>query len=204
MSTAIIGTGGIRLIPKDLAMALSETARKTHDELFSNHVSTLAVTDPELIEYFDNFAFDEVLRYGSLDTKTRLMVLLAALVSCQTLSEYLIILGAARNIGVIPIEVKEIVYQNVPLRGPGQGLRLHPCHQRRPLPLHPLRHRPADARTTDVRHTRRPRRLRSTSARPRRCQPQSRQRPRRAPRRYHAAAAVHRLPPHPERPRCHQ
>jgi hypothetical protein len=42
-------------------MAPSEQAQKTHDELFPNHVSTLVVTDPELIETFDNFAFDEVL-----------------------------------------------------------------------------------------------------------------------------------------------
>jgi 4-carboxymuconolactone decarboxylase len=32
--------------------------------LFPGHVSTLKQTDPELIEYFDNFAFDEVLRHG--------------------------------------------------------------------------------------------------------------------------------------------
>ena len=31
-------------------MAPSERARKNHDELFPGHVSTLAVTDPELIE----------------------------------------------------------------------------------------------------------------------------------------------------------
>jgi len=36
-------------------MAISDTARKNHDELFPGHVSTLAVTDPELIEHFDNF-----------------------------------------------------------------------------------------------------------------------------------------------------
>ncbi len=64
-------------------MAPNETARKHHDELFPGHVSTLAVTDPELIEYFDNFAFDEVLRYGNLDSRTRLMVQLAALIAVQ-------------------------------------------------------------------------------------------------------------------------
>ena len=42
-------------------MAPNERAQKNHDELFPGHVSTLAVTDPELIEVFDNFAFDEVL-----------------------------------------------------------------------------------------------------------------------------------------------
>jgi hypothetical protein len=33
-------------------MAPNERARKNHDELFPGHVSTLAVTDPELIESF--------------------------------------------------------------------------------------------------------------------------------------------------------
>ncbi len=42
-------------------MNISETANKNHAELFPNRKSILAVTDPELIEVFDNFAFDEVL-----------------------------------------------------------------------------------------------------------------------------------------------
>jgi 4-carboxymuconolactone decarboxylase len=60
-------------------VAISDVARKNHEDLFPGHVSTLAVTDPELIEYFDNFAFDEILRHGDLDTRTRLMTQLAAL-----------------------------------------------------------------------------------------------------------------------------
>jgi 4-carboxymuconolactone decarboxylase len=63
-------------------MAVSDPARRNH-ELFPGHVSSLAVTDPELIEYFDNFAFDEVLRHGRLDNRTRLMVILASLVGAQ-------------------------------------------------------------------------------------------------------------------------
>ena len=98
-------------------MAVSETARKNHDELFPGHVSTLAVTDPELIEIFDNFAFDEVLGYGDLDTRTRLMVQLASMIACQALSEYRVMLGAALTVGVTPIEAKEIVYQAVPYVG---------------------------------------------------------------------------------------
>lgn len=41
-------------------MEPNERARQKHDELFPGHVSNLAVTDPELIETFDNFTFDEV------------------------------------------------------------------------------------------------------------------------------------------------
>jgi 4-carboxymuconolactone decarboxylase len=98
-------------------MAISDRAREIHDELFPGQVSTLKVTDPELIEYFDNFAFDEVLHHDSLNTKTRLMVQLAAMIACQALSEYRVMLGAALTAGVTPIEIKEIVYQAVPYAG---------------------------------------------------------------------------------------
>ena len=98
-------------------MNISETANKNHEKLFPNHESTLKITDPELIEVFDNFAFDEVLGYGDLDTETRLMVILGALIGSQTLSEYEIMLEGALNVGVTPIEIKEIVYQSVPYVG---------------------------------------------------------------------------------------
>jgi 4-carboxymuconolactone decarboxylase len=98
-------------------LSISETARKNHVELFPNRKSTLAVTDPELIEVFDNFAFDEVLAYGNLDTRTRLMVILAAMIASQALGEYKVMLGGALNVGVTPVEVKEIVYQAVPYVG---------------------------------------------------------------------------------------
>ena len=101
-------------------MAISDTARKNHDELFPGRVSTLAVTDPELIEYFDNFAFDEVLQHSDLDQRTRLMTQLAALIAVQALSEYRVMLGAALTAGVTPIEAKEIVYQAVPYAGMGK------------------------------------------------------------------------------------
>lgn len=98
-------------------MRISETAIKNHEALFPNRKSTLIATDPELIEVFDNFAFDEVLEYGNLDTQTRMMVILASMIACQALSEYKVMLGAALNVGVIPVAVKEIVYQAVPYVG---------------------------------------------------------------------------------------
>ena len=98
-------------------MAPNEHAVKNHEELFPSHISTLAVTDPELIETFDNFAFDEVLRHSSLDVRTRLMVQLVAIVAGQALTEYRVMAGAALNVGVTPIEIKEIVYQAVPYLG---------------------------------------------------------------------------------------
>src|SRR5690349_20195478 len=102
---------------KAKTMRITETALNNHEELFPNRKSTLMVTDPELIEVFDNFAFDEVLAYGHLDTRTRLMIILASLIASQALAEYRVMLGGALNVGVTPIEIKEIVYQAVPYVG---------------------------------------------------------------------------------------
>jgi 4-carboxymuconolactone decarboxylase len=98
-------------------MAPNARAQDNHDRLFLGYVSKLAVTDPELIETFDNFAFDEVLAHGDLDARTRLMVQLASIIACQALREYRVMLGAALAVGVTPVEIKEIVYQAVPYVG---------------------------------------------------------------------------------------
>ena len=95
----------------------NERASRNHDTLFPVHVSTLAVTDPELIETFDNFAFDEVLAESKLDARTRLMVQLAAMIASQVVAEYRVMIGAALAVGVTPVEIKEIVYQAVPYVG---------------------------------------------------------------------------------------
>ncbi len=101
-------------------MAITEAARRNHDLLFPQRRSTLADTDPELVEVFDNWAFDEVLRDEALDVRTRLMVQLAALIASQALGEFRVMLGAALEVGVTPVEVKEIVYQAVPYLGMGK------------------------------------------------------------------------------------
>lgn len=98
-------------------MPPNEQARTAHDALFPGYVSALAVTDPELMEAFDNFAFDEVLRDSTLDVRTRLMVQLASIIACQALREYRAMAGAALTVGVTPVELKEVVYQAVPYVG---------------------------------------------------------------------------------------
>ena len=101
-------------------MPISPTAQQNHDRLFPGHVSTLAQSDPELVEVFDNFAFDEVLRHGDLDPRIRLMTQLAALIAAGAVGEFRVMLGAAFTVGVTPVEAKEIVYQAVPYVGMGR------------------------------------------------------------------------------------
>ena len=98
-------------------MAITDTARRNHDAMFPDHRTTLKVSDPELVELFDNWAFDEVMRDAPLELRTRLMVQLAAIIACQAVSEYRVMLSAALHVGVTPVEAKEIVYQAVPYVG---------------------------------------------------------------------------------------
>lgn len=45
------------------------------------------------------------------------MVTLAAVIGAHGLSEFTVMVGAAMNVGVTPIEIKEIVYQSAPYVG---------------------------------------------------------------------------------------
>jgi len=96
---------------------ITENAVRNHDELFPNHESKLQKTDPEFIELFDNWAFDEVIRQSQLDAKTRVMMILASTIASQSLGEYRVMVGAALNVGLIPVVIKEILYQSVPYVG---------------------------------------------------------------------------------------
>ena len=96
---------------------LTENSVRNYEELFQNHESKLQKTDPEFVELFDNWAFDEVIRQSKLDTKTRIMLILASTIASQALGEYKVMVGAALNVGLTPIEIKEILYQSVPYVG---------------------------------------------------------------------------------------
>lgn len=74
-------------------------------------------TDPELMEFFGNWAFDEVTSYGNIDTKTRMMMIFASTIANGAITESKLFVTAALNIGVTPIQVKEIIYQAIPYVG---------------------------------------------------------------------------------------
>ena len=101
-------------------MSITEASKKYHEKMFPGYHSKFQETDPEFIERFDNFAFDEVVNSDDLDGRTRMMAILATLVGCQGIDEYKVMLPAALNFGVTPVEVKEIVYQAVAYLGIGR------------------------------------------------------------------------------------
>ncbi len=103
-------------------VATSEKATARHDRMFPGQVSQLTKTDPEFAERFDNFALDEVIAQSRLDDRTRMTAILAALVGCQGIDEFIAMLPAALNLGVTPVEAKEVVYQAVAYLGTGRVL----------------------------------------------------------------------------------
>ena len=90
--------------------------------MFPGYVYRFLETDPEFIERFDNFAFDEVINEpnAQLDDKTRFIVILATLLGCQGTDEFRAMVPAAMEFGVTPTEIKEIVYQAVAYLGIGR------------------------------------------------------------------------------------
>ncbi len=92
---------------------LTPKAIMNHEKFWPNYESTARETDPELIEIFDNWAFDEVYSHSNLDDKTRTLTILASNIGSQALSEYKMFVNAALNVGVTPIEIKEVLYQSV-------------------------------------------------------------------------------------------
>lgn len=101
-------------------MAITKKAQAYHEKMFPGYVSGFLTTDPEFIERFDNFAFDEVVNCDDLDDRTRFMAIVATLLGCQGTDEFRAMLPAAMNFGVTPVEIKEIVYQATAYLGIGR------------------------------------------------------------------------------------
>lgn len=81
-------------------------------------------TDPEFMERFAHFAFEEVVNEEgqTLDEITRHTAILAALLGCQGIDEFRLELPRALDAGVTPVMAKEVIYQAVDYLGIGRVL----------------------------------------------------------------------------------
>jgi 4-carboxymuconolactone decarboxylase len=103
-------------------MEISERSEQYRKKIISENRKDLSKTDPDFIERFDYFAFDEVVSHDDLPEKTRAMAIIASLIGCQGTDAFRITVPAAMEIGVTPEEIKEIVYQSVDYCGMGRAL----------------------------------------------------------------------------------
>lgn len=93
-------------------MSINEQAAEYFETLFHHRKSRFQTLDPELAEFYVNFAYGDVVSHTKeLDDHTRLMVQLAALIANGSEGMYKVMLEAALNVGVTTVEIKEILYQ---------------------------------------------------------------------------------------------
>lgn len=93
-----------------------ERANKKYQALFGQQIMA-SKTDPELMNILQRFIFGEVFYIGNLDDKTRELITITTLTTNQTLPQLKVHTNAALNIGVTPIEIREVVYQMSPFIG---------------------------------------------------------------------------------------
>ena len=91
-------------------------AKQKYQELFGPQ-TVAASSDPELMDILQRFIFGEVFYIGNLDDKTRELITITVLATNETLPQLKAHTNAALNIGVTPIEIREVVYQTAPFIG---------------------------------------------------------------------------------------
>lgn len=101
----------------DKDMDRIELCKKNFTTLFGGEALTGQGSDPEMMDILQKFIFGEVFRTGDLDIKTREMITCITLTTMQTLPQLKAHAGAALNVGVTPVELRELVYLCAPYIG---------------------------------------------------------------------------------------
>ena len=96
------------------AMDRIETCKKNYRALFGGEALSDGGADPELMDILQKFIFGEVFRTGKLDLRQREMITCVCLATMQTLPQLKAHAGAALNVGVTPVELREAIYQCAP------------------------------------------------------------------------------------------
>ena len=94
-----------------------ELCKENYTQLFGGEALTGEGTDPEMMDILQKYIFGEVFRTGDLDMKTREMITCVSLAAMQQLPQLKSHAGAALNVGVTPIELREAIYQCAPIIG---------------------------------------------------------------------------------------
>ena len=94
-----------------------DTAKENYRVLFGGEALTGQGNDPEMMDILQKLIFGEVFQTGNLNIKTREMITCITLTAMQTLPQLKAHIGASLNVGVTPIEVRELIYMCAPFIG---------------------------------------------------------------------------------------
>ena len=94
-----------------------EVCKQNYRTLFGGEALTGQGTDPEMMDMLQKFIFGEVFQTGELTLKQREMITCITLATMQTLPQLKAHAGAALNVGVTPVELREVMYLTAPFIG---------------------------------------------------------------------------------------
>ena len=101
----------------DNQMNRIETCKENYRTLFRGEALTGQGSDPEMMDILQKFIFGEVFTTGDLSLKQREMITCITLATMQTLPQLKAHAGAALNVGVTPLELREAMYLTAPFIG---------------------------------------------------------------------------------------
>ena len=94
-----------------------EVCKQNFRTLFGGEALTGQGTDPEMMDILQKFISGEVFQTGDLTMKQREMITCITLATMQTLPQLKAHAGAALNLGVMPEELREVMYLTAPFIG---------------------------------------------------------------------------------------
>jgi 4-carboxymuconolactone decarboxylase len=94
-----------------------ERSKQKYAELFGNKQPSAYTTDHEFQAILGRFIFGDVFYQGRLTDQQRELITLVVLTTNQTLPQLRAHVGAALNVGLTPVEIKEAIYQCAPYIG---------------------------------------------------------------------------------------
>lgn len=103
--------------PEGAAMDRVARTERTYRKLFGEGGGPMTATDPEFMAILQRLIFGEVFHTGNLDDQTRELITVVVLATTQALPQLKSHAAAALHIGVMPLEIREAVYQCAPFIG---------------------------------------------------------------------------------------
>lgn len=94
-----------------------DACKQNYHTLFGGEALTGQGTDPEMMDILQKFIFGEVFQTGQLTLKQRELITCVTLATMQTLPQLEAHAGAALNVGVSPLELREAMYLTAPFIG---------------------------------------------------------------------------------------
>ena len=92
-------------------------SERVYADLFGPRDTNAVDNDPEFGRILRTYIFGDLFALGELDHRTRELITVTILATLQSLPQLRAHVNAALNVGVEPVELREVIYQLAPFLG---------------------------------------------------------------------------------------